>query len=155
MAIWAFETNEEIMVARGLHARAGRMSGREEPLPCAHKACAERNGNMDKMIEKLETSIENGAEVIVVGGGIAGVAAAVAARAAVRTSCCWKRARCWVDWLPTASSTGTSRFATGHGEQLMTGSQRNCSGCPSAMETTRFPGSGRMRPAGGSQPDQP
>ena len=34
---------------------------------------------MDKMIEKLETSIENGAEVIVVGGGIAGVAAAVAA----------------------------------------------------------------------------
>ena len=34
---------------------------------------------MDKMIAKLETSIENGAEVIVVGGGIAGVAAAVAA----------------------------------------------------------------------------
>lgn len=55
------------------------MRGREEPLPCGRKACAERNGNMDKMIEKLETSVENGAEVIVVGGGIAGVAAAVAA----------------------------------------------------------------------------
>ena len=41
------------------------MRGREEPLPCGRKACAERNGNMDKLIEKLETSVENGAEVIV------------------------------------------------------------------------------------------
>lgn len=97
------------------------MSGREEPLPCAHKACAERNGNMDKMIEKLETPIENGAEVIVVGGGIAGVAAAVAA------------ARSGADVLLLEKGALLGGLATnglinwyeplcdGHGEQLMTG----------------------------------
>ena len=76
---------------------------------------------MDKMIEKLETSIENGAEVIVVGGGIAGVAAAVAA------------ARSGADVLLLEKGALLGGLATnglinwyeplcdGHGEQLMTG----------------------------------
>ena len=76
---------------------------------------------MDKMIEKLETSIENGAEVIVVGGGIAGVAAAVAA------------ARSGADVLLLEKGSLLGGLATngliswyeplcdGHGEQLMTG----------------------------------
>ena len=62
---------------------------------------------MDKLIEKLETSVENGAEVIVVGGGIAG-----------RTSCCWKKARCWEGGPRTDSSAGMSRFATGTANSL-------------------------------------
>lgn len=97
------------------------MRGREKPLPCGRKACAERNGNMDKLIEKLETSVENGAEVIVVGGGIAGVAAAVAA------------ARSGADVLLLEKGSLLGGLATngliswyeplcdGHGEQLMTG----------------------------------
>src|SRR5699024_9830814 len=97
------------------------MRGREKPLPCGRKACTERNGNMDKLIEKLETSVENGAEVIVVGGGIAGVAAAVAA------------ARSGADVLLLEKGSLLGGLATngliswyeplcdGHGEQLMTG----------------------------------
>ena len=76
---------------------------------------------MDKLIEKLETSVENGAEVIVVGGGIAGVAAAVAA------------ARSGADVLLLEKGSLLGGLATngliswyeplcdGHGEQLMTG----------------------------------
>ena len=30
------------------------MRGREEPLPCGRKACAERNGNMDKMMAMVD-----------------------------------------------------------------------------------------------------
>ena len=94
------------------------MRGREKPLPCGRKACAERNGNMDKLIEKLETSVENGAEVIVVGGGIAGVAAAVAAARSGADVLLLEKARCWEGWPRTDSSAGMSRFATGTANSL-------------------------------------
>ena len=76
---------------------------------------------MAKMIERLETGVENGAEVIVVGGGIAGVAASVEA------------ARCGADVLLLEKSALLGGLATnglinwyeplcdGRGEQLMTG----------------------------------
>ena len=97
------------------------MSGREEPLPCAHKACAERNGNMDKMIEKLETSIENGAEVIVVGGGIAGVAAAVAAARSGADVLLLEKGALLGGLATNGLISWYEPLCDGHGEQLMTG----------------------------------
>lgn len=97
------------------------MRGREEPLPCGRKACAERNGNMDKLIEKLETSVENGAEVIVVGGGIAGVAAAVAAARSGADVLLLEKGALLGGLATNGLISWYEPLCDGHGEQLMTG----------------------------------